>query len=226
MKRVDPQEFLHELLGTGASSKQALVVFELRVFRKCLLHHLDHVSFLDTLRVWLRVDLSDLGDHFFLLFDMSQGENLPKLWNSVQKHSREIKFDSTSVFRSFTEFLHHLMAIYSDITNCVQNFSDHWKYNKVDVILVWMIFEHMHCCHHGPLHWRGEHYFPVNIVDLVLMGFTLHNADRVEFRINQRWILLNCSEFRRILAVSISSYHSSQIEFGKTVSDKDIRGIC
>jgi len=47
---------------------------------------------------------------------------------------------------------HELITIYSNVVGGMEDLSDHWQYNELNVLLVGMVLEHVNGGHQGSLH--------------------------------------------------------------------------
>jgi hypothetical protein len=78
-----------------------------------------------------------------------------------------------------TVFLDHFVNIHAHIIDGMKCLSNNRNYYKTNFVLIRMILKHFNRCHHGTLHWRGEHNLPVNAVGGVLVVLGLADADGV-----------------------------------------------
>lgn len=67
----------------------------------------------------------------------------------------------------------------------------------MNLVLVWMIFEHMNSGLHGSLHRRGEYNLPIDGVDDLVVRLTLFDATSMELWVNEIFACFDSPVLRR-----------------------------
>lgn len=219
LKRIYSSVLKQELSDIVASSKKAFWVLKaIFVLSQHTLHYFNDVC----LCIFsASADLRKLQDYFLLFLDVSQGKDLPKLWNPIDEQPAKVKVKTTCLWSAFAILFNELFNFHGNIICSVQNLSDYWKHDELHAVFSGVVLEHVHCGHHRALHWRSENYFPVYLVDYLLVVLCLHDADLMKLGINQVSGRLNCSELFRIFPELGFSNKGFVVEFRQSVSNEN-----